>query len=99
MIRMVPVRSEGKSTPQQREEHIHDTYPALTCIYRTTAAFKLIASLVFSAFTDLYLALYPATILFTLQMSWTKKLALSAALGVGSVYGVLPFKQSFPRQS
>lgn len=41
---------------------------------------------VFSAFVDLYLALYPAFILFHLQMSLRKKIALSAALGLGSVY-------------
>ena len=69
------------------------TYAGSKChtIMRTIDAItgKLIASLVFSAFTDLYLALYPATVFFTLQMNWTKKLALSAALGVGSGYGVL----------
>jgi hypothetical protein len=39
----------------------------------------------FSAFTDLYLAIYPATVLFTLQMKLRKKLALTAALGLGSM--------------
>lgn len=41
---------------------------------------------VFSAFVDLYLAFYPAFILFHLQMSLRKKIALSAALGLGSMY-------------
>jgi hypothetical protein len=40
----------------------------------------------FSAFVDLYLAIYPAVVLFNLQMSFKKKLALSFALGIGSVY-------------
>ncbi|KAH8891131.1 hypothetical protein GQ53DRAFT_865868 [Thozetella sp. PMI_491] len=42
-----------------------------------------------SAFTDLYLALYPAVVLFGLQMKLKKKLILSAALGVGSVATVI----------
>jgi hypothetical protein len=40
----------------------------------------------FSAFVDLYLATYPAFILFHLQMSLRKKIALSAAMGLGSMY-------------
>ncbi|KAH8429530.1 uncharacterized protein LDX57_007192 [Aspergillus melleus] len=38
-----------------------------------------------SAFVDLYLAIYPSTVLFKLQMSFRKKLALSAAMGLGAV--------------
>ncbi|KAH7122175.1 hypothetical protein B0J13DRAFT_589464 [Dactylonectria estremocensis] len=38
-----------------------------------------------SAFTDLYLAAYPAFVLWTLQMNLRKKVALSVALGVGSI--------------
>ncbi|KAL1960574.1 hypothetical protein VTO42DRAFT_7153 [Malbranchea cinnamomea] len=38
-----------------------------------------------SAFVDLYLAIYPSTVLFKLHMSLRKKLALSAALGLGSI--------------
>lgn len=40
----------------------------------------------FSAFVDVYLAVYPAIVLFGLQMSTKKKVALSCALGIGSVY-------------
>lgn len=47
--------------------------------------------IVFSALVDLYLALYPAFILFHLQMSLRKKIALSAALGLGSVYVLCDF--------
>lgn len=36
-----------------------------------------------SATVDLYLAVYPATVLWGLQMYWKKKLALSVALGFG----------------
>ncbi|KAK4232949.1 hypothetical protein C8A03DRAFT_39380 [Achaetomium macrosporum] len=43
----------------------------------------------FSAFTDLYLAVYPAAILFTLQMNLRKKIALSTALGVGSLATII----------
>ncbi|KAI7344128.1 hypothetical protein KC354_g15315 [Hortaea werneckii] len=38
-----------------------------------------------SAFMDLYLAVYPATVLWKLQMNMKKKLGLSAALGFGIV--------------
>ncbi|KAI1013844.1 hypothetical protein LB503_010536 [Fusarium chuoi] len=43
----------------------------------------LFASL--SAFKDLYLAVYPAVVLFHLQMNKRKKIALSFALGIGSI--------------
>ena len=39
-----------------------------------------------SAATDLYLSAYPAIVLFGLQLPLRKKLALTAALGIGSVY-------------
>jgi hypothetical protein len=41
--------------------------------------------LALSAFTDLYLAVYPATVLWTLQLNLKKKIALSVALGIGSM--------------
>lgn len=40
----------------------------------------------FSAFVDVYLAVYPAVVLFGLQMSLKKKVVLSSALGIGSMY-------------
>lgn len=51
----------------------------------------------FSAFVDLFLAIYPGVVLFKLQMSLRKKIALTAALGLGAMYGNLaidPFKFS-----
>ncbi|KAL4781244.1 hypothetical protein BJX76DRAFT_360108 [Aspergillus varians] len=39
----------------------------------------------YSAFIDLYLALYPTTVLMKLHMSLRKRLALCAALGLGSI--------------
>ncbi|CRG85999.1 hypothetical protein PISL3812_03002 [Talaromyces islandicus] len=42
-----------------------------------------------SAFVDLYLAIYPATVLWKLHMSMKKKLALMAALGLGTVAAVM----------
>ncbi|QBZ56765.1 hypothetical protein PoMZ_01681 [Pyricularia oryzae] len=39
----------------------------------------------FSAFVDVYLAVYPAVVLFGLQMSLKKKVVLSSALGIGSI--------------
>lgn len=38
-----------------------------------------------SAVTDIYLAVYPATVLMKLQMSLRKRLALTAALGLGAM--------------
>ncbi|KAK1990331.1 integral membrane protein [Colletotrichum falcatum] len=43
----------------------------------------------FSAFVDVYLAVYPAIVLFKLQMRLKKKLALSCALGIGSISGAV----------
>lgn len=42
-----------------------------------------------SAFMDLYLAVYPATVLAKLQMSIKKKFAFSIALGIGAVGGIV----------
>lgn len=41
-----------------------------------------------SAFVDFYLAIYPSLVLFKLQMSLRKKIALSAALGLGALAAV-----------
>ncbi|TLD07927.1 hypothetical protein PspLS_12178 [Pyricularia sp. CBS 133598] len=38
---------------------------------------------------DFYLAIYPAVVLFKLQLSFKKKVALSCALGVGSISGII----------
>lgn len=40
----------------------------------------------FSAFLDLYLAVYPSIVLYKLQMSRKKKVALCGALGIGSMF-------------
>lgn len=40
----------------------------------------------FSAFVDIYLAIYPTVVLLKLQMNVRKKWALCCALGIGSVY-------------
>ncbi|KAF4972243.1 hypothetical protein FSARC_1140 [Fusarium sarcochroum] len=42
-----------------------------------------------SATTDLYLAIYPAVVLFKLQMNIRKKIALSCALGIGSIASIV----------
>ncbi|KAK8087154.1 hypothetical protein PG994_002128 [Apiospora phragmitis] len=47
-----------------------------------------------SAFVDLYLAIYPSLVLFKLQMPIKKKLALCAALGIGSVSGIVVIYKS-----
>ncbi|KAF6791411.1 integral membrane protein [Colletotrichum sojae] len=41
------------------------------------------------AFVDAYLAVYPATVLAKLQMSMQKKVALSVALGIGSISSIV----------
>ncbi|KAF5521748.1 hypothetical protein CGCA056_v007320 [Colletotrichum aenigma] len=49
---------------------------------------------VLSAFVDVYLALYPAVVLFRLQMAMKRKIALSCALGVGAVGGAVAIVKS-----
>lgn len=44
----------------------------------------------YSAFVDIYLAVYPAIVLFQLQLKLKKKIALSIALGIGCVYVWIP---------
>ncbi|KAJ8106572.1 hypothetical protein ONZ43_g7024 [Nemania bipapillata] len=39
----------------------------------------------FSAFVDLYLSVYPAAVLYKIRLPLKKKIALSAALGIGSI--------------
>ncbi|CAJ2510508.1 Uu.00g133170.m01.CDS01 [Anthostomella pinea] len=48
-----------------------------------------IAAGAFSALVDLYLAVYPAIVLFRLQMNIKKKVALSISLGLGSVASII----------
>lgn len=48
----------------------------------------------FSAFTDLYLAVYPTIVLFKLQINNKKKLALCFALGIGSVSAIVSIYKS-----
>lgn len=44
----------------------------------------------FSAFVDLYFAIYPSTVLMKLHMSLRKRVALCAALGLGAMYASIP---------
>lgn len=48
----------------------------------------------FSAFTDLYLAVYPTIVLFKLQINNKKKIALCFALGIGSVSAIVSVYKS-----
>lgn len=43
----------------------------------------------YNAFVDIYLAVYPAIVLFKLQMKMKKKIVLSLALGIGAVGGAV----------
>ena len=54
-------------------------------LIRISLGLLKLTHLAISAFTDLYLASYPTFVLMKLQMSLRKKLALSAALGLGAV--------------
>ncbi len=53
--------------------------------YVADVVVHLVYSLGFSAAVDFYLAVYPAIVLFHLQMSMRKKFCLSIALGFGSM--------------
>jgi hypothetical protein len=56
-----------------------------TCFPKYILTAYCIATAIFSAVVDLYLAIYPATVLFKLQMPLKKKLALVVALGIGTM--------------
>ncbi|KAK7440680.1 integral membrane protein [Colletotrichum acutatum] len=56
-----------------------------TCWYKWILVYFAIYSGGFCALVDLYLAIYPAVVLAKLQMSIRKKVALSIALGIGSI--------------
>jgi hypothetical protein len=43
----------------------------------------------YSAFVDVYLAVYPAVVLFKLQLKLRKKIALAVALGIGCISGAI----------
>lgn len=60
-----------------------------TCIDKWVLVDYAIFAGGFSAFTDLYLAVYPAVVLWSLQMRLRKKLALCVALGIGSIATVV----------
>ncbi|KAK5659990.1 hypothetical protein OQA88_13456 [Cercophora sp. LCS_1] len=53
------------------------------------ANYVAISGSAFSALTDFYLAVYPSVALYRLEISWTKKLALSVALGFGFCAGIV----------
>uniref|UniRef100_A0A8H7K8U6 Rhodopsin domain-containing protein n=1 Tax=Bionectria ochroleuca TaxID=29856 RepID=A0A8H7K8U6_BIOOC len=60
-----------------------------TCISKWVLVDYAIFAGGFSAFVDLYLALYPASVLWTLQINLRKKIALCVALGIGSIATVV----------
>lgn len=53
------------------------------CTLRMDTHQRMIRATVLSVFLDFYLAIYPAIILFSLQMRTYKKIGLSCALGMG----------------
>ncbi|CAH0047753.1 unnamed protein product [Clonostachys solani] len=60
-----------------------------TCISKWVLVDYAIFAGGFSAFVDLYLAIYPASVLWTLQINLRKKIALCVALGIGSIATVV----------
>ncbi|RYP07953.1 hypothetical protein DL765_008974 [Monosporascus sp. GIB2] len=70
---------------EQCSENEAGSRPGNHCVRPSTRAYFDIYTAAFSAFVDLYLAVYPTIVLLKLQLSLRKKLALSTALGVGFV--------------
>ncbi|EFQ34572.1 integral membrane protein [Colletotrichum graminicola] len=60
-----------------------------TCWDRDILVYFAIYSGIVCAIVDLYLAVYPAWVLAKLQMSRKKKIALSTALGIGSISAIV----------
>ncbi|KAI1323499.1 integral membrane protein [Xylariaceae sp. FL0255] len=60
-----------------------------TCFSTMVLASYCIFAGAWSAFVDFYLAFYPASVLFNLRLPLRKKLALSCALGLGSISGIV----------
>ncbi|KAK2049471.1 integral membrane protein [Colletotrichum somersetense] len=60
-----------------------------TCWDRNVLVYFAIYSGVVCALVDLYLAVYPAIVLAKLQLSLKKKVALSIALGIGSISSIV----------
>lgn len=73
----------GKSLP----------FRLLSRVVRFTDCFLFLRPAI-SAFADLYLATYPAFVVFRLQMPLRKKVGLTVALGLGYVYVEAPFLSS-----
>ncbi|KAI0835341.1 hypothetical protein F5Y06DRAFT_276695 [Hypoxylon sp. FL0890] len=73
----------GQCTPSRAQWDL--TITEKTCINPYILVDYSIFAGAFSGALDLYLALYPAIVLFSLQLNKKKKIALSAALGLGSV--------------
>lgn len=59
--------------------------PAKFCYDKWILVNYTCASCAFSAFVDLYLSVYPGMVLYNIQLPTKKKIALSAALGIGSM--------------
>lgn len=82
LIACVPVLF-GRCTPSRALWDL--SVPPDACFSPWVLVFFAMYAGSLSAFTDLYLAVYPAMVLFSLQMNMRKKVALSTALGIGSM--------------
>ncbi|KAJ0161504.1 hypothetical protein CTA2_6107 [Colletotrichum tanaceti] len=72
----------GRCTPARS---LWDFSTQGTCISTDILIWFSVYAAAFSAFVDVYLAVYPAVVLFRLQMPLKKKFALTCALGIGGV--------------
>ncbi|KAL0932194.1 uncharacterized protein CTRU02_213147 [Colletotrichum truncatum] len=88
---IVPGLHFGRCVPVQA---IWDNTISAKCFDANITVDYSIYGGILSAFVDVYLAIYPTVILFGLQMSLKKKIFLSCALSVGSMYGRLPYPLS-----
>ncbi|OTB06086.1 hypothetical protein M426DRAFT_319164 [Hypoxylon sp. CI-4A] len=73
----------GQCTPSRAQWDL--TITEKTCISPYILVNLAIFAGAFSGFVDLYMAVWPASVMFSLQMNLKKRVALSVALGLGSV--------------
>ncbi|KAI1259171.1 hypothetical protein F5Y18DRAFT_315762 [Xylariaceae sp. FL1019] len=77
----------GQCTPSRSQWDF--SVPAKYCWNKWDTVHYTQAACAFSAFVDLYLSVYPAIVLYKIRLPTRKKIALSAALGIGSISTVV----------
>ncbi|KAH8173882.1 integral membrane protein [Sarocladium implicatum] len=79
----------GQCTPSYSQWDLNFPPEKKKCLAKNVLVNYAISSGALSAFTDLYLAVYPAVVLWGLKLNIKKKIALSVALGIGSISTVV----------